>query len=681
METRRSTHRRGKAKRRLALIATATAAAAGIAVGVVTIGSANTDQPSAADRPTPGVEPLYETPPEPLTEVPESNERRGMVYEGLKPAPEGDPCVGVYVVSQASSKAKLCTHGPDAPPKGVDISKDAPPAVRQTAPAPALKGGTSGTPEASDVLRGGLPALDARTGEAERPGAAAPGSATGAKADAGSKVVCEGDGSSGNRVQALYVHGPGNSRFAQYVASFKKWAAEADVIYNESAKETGGNRHIRFVTDSDCTANVLDVEVSSGALNEFGSTNNALAAKGFNRRDRKYMIFADTNVYCGIGSFNGDERPGQENLSNFGPSYGRTDAGCWGGSTPAHELGHNLGAVNNSAPNTSGGGHCVDEWDIMCYSDSPNYPQMKTVCPDRAADARLDCRHDDYFNTAPKPGSYLATHWNIANNRFLIAGGGGDTEPDPNPTSTPTPTPSPTSTPDPGTGPAAKVTQITANSAVVSWTKVPSAAGYTVFLNGSKLADVSDTAIRVVRLTPDTSYKIAVATRDSGGKTSQPGPASTFRTLVASDGDTPTRPGTKYVMVNSLTGQAADMWGGSTQNGTVAIAYQRHGYANQQWTFKDAGGGAVNVTSAASGKCLQFSSDAAGAYVAQQPCSGAASQKWRLKSAGDGSHVLQPQGSSLVLGVSKRWYYGGWLLELQKQNDEGYQKWTLQRAS
>ncbi|KUJ68556.1 hypothetical protein ACZ90_18335 [Streptomyces albus subsp. albus] len=599
-----------------------------------------------------------------------------MVYQGLKPAPEGDPCVGVYVVS----KAKLCTHGPDAPPKGVDITKDTPPAVPRTAPAPALKGGTNTAPAASDVLPGGIPALDARTGEADRPGPAASGSATGAKADAGSKVVCEGDGSSGNRVQVLYVHAPGNDRFAQYVASFKKWAAESDLIYEESAKETGGNRRIRFVTEPDCTAAVLDVEVAPSALGEFGSTNNALAAKGFNRRDRKYMIFADSNVYCGIGSFNGDERPGQENLSNFGPSYGRTDSGCWGGSTPAHELGHNLGAVNNSAPHTSGGGHCVDEWDIMCYSDSPNYPKMQILCPERTGDERLDCHHDDYYNTAPKPGSYLDTHWNVADNRFLIANGGGGTDPDPNPTGTPTPTPSPTSTPDPGTGPAAKVTQITANSAVVSWPKVASAAGYTVFLNGGELARVDGTSVRVVRLTPGTSYRIAVATRDSSGKTSQPGPVSTFRTQ-ASDGGAPTRPGTKYLMVNALTGQAADIWGGSTRNGTVAIAYQRHGYANQQWTFKDAGGGALSVSSVVSGKCLQFSSAAAGQYVAQQPCSGAMSQKWHLRSAGDGSYVLQPQGSSLVLGVSKRWYYGGWLLELQRKNDEGYQKWTLQRAS
>src|SRR5262249_53538772 len=63
---------------------------------------------------------------------------------------------------------------------------------------------------------------------------------------------------------------------------------------------------------------------------------------------------------------------------------------------------------------------CIDEYDIMCYSDYPNYPQMQYLCPNPSDDdTLLDCHHDDYFNTAPAPGSYLATHWNPANNRFL----------------------------------------------------------------------------------------------------------------------------------------------------------------------------------------------------------------------------------------------------------------------
>ncbi|MFD0531045.1 RICIN domain-containing protein [Kitasatospora arboriphila] len=515
-------------------------------------------------------------------------------------------------------------------------------------------------------------------------------------------MVCEGDGSTGNRVQVMYVHAPGNDRFAQYLASFKKWASDTDTIYNASAQETGGVRHIRFVTEADCTVSVLNVELSAASLQEFGASNKALAAQGFNRKDRKYMVFADANVYCGIGTFNGDERPGQDNLSNFGPSYGRTDNGCWGGSTAAHELGHNLGAVNNSAPHTSKGAHCVDEWDIMCYSDSPYYPKMQTLCPNRAEDDRLDCNHDDYFNTDPQPGSYLTTHWNIANNQFLFANGGTNPNPNPtptptksptpspttpNPTKSPTPSPSPTdSTPTPSpsptstTGPKVTVGQITTNSAVLSWTAVSGASGYDLQVNGRSIATVTSSVVRLVNLKPDTEYKVAVAVKDKSGKTAKPGRTTAFRTTKAAS-PAPTQPGTRYLMINSLTGQAADMWGGSTRDGAVLIGYQRHGYSNQQWLFEDAGDGYLKIRSARSDKCLQIGGQAvASQYVMQQPCSSADSQQWKIASCGSG-YALTAKGSSLVLGTSKRWYYGGWLLELQQPSGQSYQNWTIQAAS
>ncbi|MGW6919500.1 RICIN domain-containing protein [Kitasatospora sp. NPDC054939] len=670
----------------------------------------------------------------PLTAIPKDQPERGLVYAGLT-LPTNDRCAGSLEVvggsftgqsgtAQSGGKAdgQLCSHGPDAPPKDVDIQKDVPPVVTAAAKEPVLTPAADAqAPNAADLLKGAAPVLDAgakalvggaaAAADGGQGGAAAGGSGAAADAPAGTAVVCDGDGSTGNRVQVVYVHTPGNDRFAQYAASFKKWAAEVDVIYNASAQETGGVRHVRYVTEPDCSASVLKVQISASEMQDFNASNRAIAAQGFNRKDRKYMIFADAKVYCGIGTFAGDERPGQDNMSNFGPSYGRTDSGCWGAHTAAHELGHNLGAVSNSAPNTSRGGHCVDEWDIMCYSDAPNYPAMRTVCPDRTSDMRLDCRHDDYYHTAPQPGSYLATHWNIANNRFLIAGGG--TGPNPEPTKTPTPTPtgtptrtpSPTATPTPTgtptkspsptptptptgtptagpgtTGPDVTASQVTPNSVVLSWPAVAGAAGYEIRLNGQAIGTVKTTVVSVVRLAPGTSYTVAIAVRDAQGAVSKPGRTATFRT--GADGGTPQPGGDKYVLVNGLTGQAADLWGSSLNDGTVAIAYQRTGYANQKWTFEDAGSGAVRIKSARSGKCLQLGgTPVAGQYVAQQACSDAANQKWRLTTTQGGGHTLTAEGSSLVLGVSNRWYYGGWLLELQKANGQAYQSWTLQKTT
>ena len=81
---------------------------------------------------------------------------------------------------------------------------------------------------------------------------------------------------------------------------------------------------------------------------------------------------------------------------------------------------HNLGGVQLSAPNTSGAFHCIDEYDVMCYQDSPQ-TTTREDCPNQARDTtRFDCNHNDYYHTNPAPGSYLATFWNPAGNQFLI---------------------------------------------------------------------------------------------------------------------------------------------------------------------------------------------------------------------------------------------------------------------
>ncbi|WP_265865057.1 RICIN domain-containing protein [Streptomyces sp. SKN60] len=628
--------------------------------------------PAAAPL-APAAVPARDEEPEPIVGKPANDTRRGMIYDGLKAAAKGDRCTGVY-----RTDAGLCTHGPDAPPKGVDIKANVPPAVTTRTPAAAARPQDAPAADADRATSGAAAAT--------KPAAAPSGGQAVAAGPAGQTVQCDGDGSTGNRVQVVYVHGSGRDRYGEYLASFRKWAADADLIYSTSARETGGVRHIRYVTAADCTPTVLDIELPASALSEFSATNNALAAKGLNRRDRKYMIFADTNVYCGIGTFAGDERPSQNNQSNFGPSYGRTDSGCWGGHTAAHELGHNLGAVNNSAPNTSRGAHCTDEYDVMCYSDTPYYPQMRYVCTNQAAENILDCNHDDYFHTNPKAGSYLATHWNIADNQFLMRSDGGGTTPDPNPTPTPTRTPTPTPTPTPTRpptgGPTATVSQIQSTAAVVSWPRVDGAAWYQVLLDGRHLTWVQSQAqsLRIYNLRPGTEYQVAVSVRDRNDRDSGAGRTTSFRTAGAGGGTT--TPGTRYTLGNAGTGMAAEVWGGRSADGTVLVGARANGYAQQQWLFDDAGGGLVRIRSAVSGKCLQTGgAPAAGMWIAQQACGGAATQKWKLSAGRDGALTVTDPSGGYALTVSNRPYYGSWLLDLQRTNGGATQAWTAQKVS
>ncbi|MEU7495430.1 RICIN domain-containing protein [Streptomyces fradiae] len=190
---------------------------------------------------------------------------------------------------------------------------------------------------------------------------------------------------------------------------------------------------------------------------------------------------------------------------------------------------------------------------------------------------------------------------------------------------------------------------------------------------------VNSPSARLYNLTPDTAYTVAVSVRDTSGRDGRPGRATSFRTAGQSGDGTNPAPGTRYVLANGATGNAAEVWGGRTADGTVLVGSQRNGYAQQQWYLDDAGSGKVRIRSAVSGKCLQpGGTPSAGMWVAQQRCSGAANQQWRVSRAGGGVTVTAGD-SRYVLGVSNRPYYGSWLIELQHPSGGAAQVWTVQQ--
>ena len=320
--------------------------------------------------------------------------RRGLVFAGLQRGRADGACRGMF---EATTRAgQVCTHGPDPSPVDIDVR------------------------------------------------AAASGDGT-AAATAG--LPCYGDGTSGKRVQAIYARtSAAADRYASLLPSMQQWAANADAAFSASAAETGGVRHVRWVTDNACNLVVERALLSSAGDDSLSATITELQSLGFNRTDRKYLLWVDSNVYCGIGGIRYDDRPTADNPNNVGPSYARVDSGCWGlaNSVEAHEIMHNLGGVQLSAPHSSGGWHCTDESDRMCYVDAAGVT-MTYVCPS-THERLFDCGHDDYFHTAPPTGSYLATHWNSANSGFLET-----TEPGTSTTTTTVPPPTTTTTVAPPT--------------------------------------------------------------------------------------------------------------------------------------------------------------------------------------------------------------------------------------
>ena len=281
---------------------------------------------------------------------------------------------------------------------------------------------------------GGLDAGAATEPATAAPATGAPALVPDAPADATRPdgVVCAGDGEAGKRVQVLYVYETGTaSRYSQYLASFRAWAAGVDAIYAASAADTAAPA--RAVRDHPRLRGGGGRGRGAGRrVGHLQRHSHRAAHARLRPRRPEYLIFADANVYCGIATFTADDRPGPANRGNSGPGYGRADAGCWNPAVAAHELAHTLGAVQNGAPNSSGNGHCVDGYDVMCYqsrqANADGSAQLaavsRTRCPNRMAVQRLDCGHDDYFHTNPEPGSYLATHWNVADSQFLIGGAG-----------------------------------------------------------------------------------------------------------------------------------------------------------------------------------------------------------------------------------------------------------------
>jgi len=270
---------------------------------------------------------------------------------------------------------------------------------------------------------------------------------------------CYGDGVDGDRVQALYVYQAGGAPRAGISDRIvRNWIPAIEGLVRARSRGQGREIGVRWNMPG-CRLRVDLVPLSAAALapnptvdDQVGRIIDALSSLGYKARDRKYLVWVDAEAGpsfanargtgpCGVGTVastdtsplpNPFDQPTATNYHNgLAPLYALPFATnfslfggtpCWGGGstgadTEAHELFHTLGAVQLSAPNSNGLGHCTDAPDLMCYSE--HGVNVHQACPGYAK--ILDCGGDDYFNANPPSGSYLTTHWNIANSSFLGA--------------------------------------------------------------------------------------------------------------------------------------------------------------------------------------------------------------------------------------------------------------------
>jgi hypothetical protein len=300
-------------------------------------------------------------------------------------ASQQDPCEGLEVVD---TEPLICTHGGD-PPEAFDTNPES----------------TSSSLDQSAAL-------------------------------ASPVAPCPDGGVSGKRVEVIYaVPQDRTNNFAASLPSVLAAVNDADFFLDQSTPAVGG-QHYRWLCENGSDVTVRNVTlVAVGADGQFtygdmvtslqNQVSSGLGPTDFVSADRAYLVFVDelgsAYPFGGQGDIRNDDSsdPGT-NLNQTGPHYSLVNG--FSGFVAEHELGHNIGAVQLSAPHSSGAWHCFEENDAMCYSDGGSYftagGALVFNCP-TLPDTQFDCGQDDYYSMPSAAGTYLASHWNVSNSAFL----------------------------------------------------------------------------------------------------------------------------------------------------------------------------------------------------------------------------------------------------------------------
>ena len=207
----------------------------------------------------------------------------------------------------------------------------------------------------------------------------------------------------------------------------------------------------------------------------------------------------------------------------------------------------------------------------------------------------------------------------------------------------------------------------TSTSVRLAWSAAARTARYEVLVDDVPIATTLATRARLIGLRPDAAYRVTVrSVRGYVAKASaQTAPAA--------------RPvqNSWFVLSNSLTGGAADLYAARTANGTAVVMGGADGDAQQQWKLVPAGGGTFSLQSRATGKCVVplGGNPVAGMPLVQGDCSSDDRQRWSLQ-ASDHGFTLRTTAGDLVAGVGAQRFGAHRLLVLQRGNGSRHQSWT-----
>lgn len=239
---------------------------------------------------------------------------------------------------------------------------------------------------------------------------------------------CISDPRSQYHVQVVYISpSDGRNEYSKMLPVLRRMIGRMNGLLYDEGQEFGRPMAFRMACQRG-EVSVLNVPVAIASANaDLQTLTLAFRRAGYANPFAKYWMYFDApSPVPGAGGIatgaTVDDRLAANNAANYGPDYAvfyDVNTETYQTMAMMHEGAHLFGAINDSAPNSTLGGHCIDDSDVMCYPDGG--AREKQFKPDVCREMHFDCRHDDYFNPAPKKGSYLATHWNLASplNRFM----------------------------------------------------------------------------------------------------------------------------------------------------------------------------------------------------------------------------------------------------------------------
>ena len=188
-------------------------------------------------------------------------------------------------------------------------------------------------------------------------------------------------------------------------------------IADQSSRSSDGHRVVQLAVDCDAEGNISIYNKAP-----FGMPTGTDAVK--------YLWFStDTTFGGGSAEAISDltkSRNNQIARNSSGGSFANYEGYGWELDVGLHELFHEFGAVEKAEPHppfATEGRHCIDGLDVMCYEDHTGSfgggGYTETHCPESEGfltptGIPLDCHYDTYFNAAAPAGSWLASHWNVA---------------------------------------------------------------------------------------------------------------------------------------------------------------------------------------------------------------------------------------------------------------------------